>query len=275
MYICGKEEHEHTLACYSNLDADVETYQDWEKTFPKEWGKTWNENVLLMAQSQMGYKESEENFELAEDGKTKKGYTRYGGWYGNPYGDWNTMFVSFCLNNAGIPFEAVPKSAGAFAFSAELKKMDLLEDASYTPKAGDIVFLQDADSQNVNRTAIVASLSDMFMDDQKVPCITVIEGDLKNAVSPYKYPVDDPMIVGYLSVAAAYDRAVNMGLFLEDEMEVPSETEETTEQTEGRDLTDEELDAKLAVVLDSFTKKAKEFKKVDRRGSEKSANTPA
>ena len=271
IYTCGKEEHKHTLACYSNLDSDVETYQDWEKTFPKEWGKTWNENVLLMAQSQMGYKESETNFEIAEDGQTKKGYTRYGGWYGNPYGDWNTMFVSFCLNNAGIPFEAIPKSAGAYAFSAELKKMDLYEISAYTPKAGDIVFLQDADSKNPSRTAIVAALGDMMMDDQKVPCITVIEGDLKDAVSPYKYPLDDPMIVGYLSVAAAYDRAVSMGLFLEDEMEVVPEEEEPSEEAGGRELTDEELDAKLAVVLDTFSKKAKEFEKVDRRGSEKSA----
>jgi hypothetical protein len=31
-----------------------------------------------------------------------KGITRYGQWYGDAYGDWCAMFVSFCMNNAGI-----------------------------------------------------------------------------------------------------------------------------------------------------------------------------
>ena len=46
-----------------------------------------------------------------EDGETIKDYTRYGEWYGMPYDDWCAMFLSFCLNYADIPRDAIPYEA--------------------------------------------------------------------------------------------------------------------------------------------------------------------
>ena len=125
-YGCGKEEHIHTLACYSNPKADVEAPSDWEATLPEKNSGDWRKDLVAIAQSQRDYKESTQNYEVAEDGTTKKGYSRYGEWYGNPYGDWNTMFVSFCLHYTDIPEQAVPQEAGAFAMQKNAKDLGIL-----------------------------------------------------------------------------------------------------------------------------------------------------
>lgn len=53
-----------------------------------------------IAQRQLGYTESAKNFTvdkaLGETLAQAHHYTRYGDWYGNPYGNWNVMFVAFC-----------------------------------------------------------------------------------------------------------------------------------------------------------------------------------
>ena len=97
---CTKEEHTHTASCYSNFNADLETVEDWNKLFANmAKGPTTRENTVLVAQSQLGYKESTRNFQVDANG-VQRGITRYGQWYGNPYGDWSAMFVSFCLEYA-------------------------------------------------------------------------------------------------------------------------------------------------------------------------------
>ena len=60
-----------------------------------------------IAQRQLGYTESAKNFTvdkaLGETLAQAHHYTRYGDWYGNPYGSWDVMFVAFCQHYAGIP----------------------------------------------------------------------------------------------------------------------------------------------------------------------------
>ena len=101
--VCGTEEHTHSLACYADPGADVETAELWEQTFA---GVTltgnWRQDTLAIAETQLGYAESTKNYVVAEDGETVKGYTRYGAWCGEPYGDWNVMFLTFCLHYAGV-----------------------------------------------------------------------------------------------------------------------------------------------------------------------------
>ena len=106
-YSCGREEHIHKISCYSDPSADVETAKVWEQSLPDALGDDWAENLTRIALSQIGAAESQKNYILAEDGKTKQGITRYGQWYGNPYGDWSSMFVMFCLHYAGIPQGAI------------------------------------------------------------------------------------------------------------------------------------------------------------------------
>ena len=93
---CKLEEHIHVESCYSDYRADVETSDDWTKTLADiARGPTIKENAVLVAKSQLGYQESILNFQVDAQ-MVRRGITRYGQWYGNPYGDWSAMFVSFC-----------------------------------------------------------------------------------------------------------------------------------------------------------------------------------
>ena len=90
---CTIEEHTHVASCYSDITADIETSDDWEMSLADMTrGPTTKENVVLVAESQLGVKESTLNFQVDANG-IRRGITRYGQWYGNPYGDWSAMFV--------------------------------------------------------------------------------------------------------------------------------------------------------------------------------------
>lgn len=79
---CGKEEHTHTDACYSDPTADVENEDTWKRTFANvQLGDDWGDNVAAIAKTQVGYKESENNYNVVENNE-HKGYTRYGNWAG-------------------------------------------------------------------------------------------------------------------------------------------------------------------------------------------------
>lgn len=140
--ICPLEEHTHSEACFSDPAADLETAADWEKTLANvELTGVWAEDVLAVAESQLGYQESDRNYTVSDDGRLL-GYTRYGAWYGIPYGDWCAMFVSFCLNYSGVPREAFPWEASCPRWVEALLEEGLfaLADADYQPGVGDLVF---------------------------------------------------------------------------------------------------------------------------------------
>ncbi|MBQ5814080.1 MAG: Cna B-type domain-containing protein, partial [Clostridia bacterium] len=108
--ICDLDEHKHSLICFSDHEADLENPDVWESTMRDvELTGVWAEDVINIADSQIGYRESKNNYIVLSDGETKKGYSRYGEWYGDAYGDWCAMFVSFCLSYAeadGMPLES-------------------------------------------------------------------------------------------------------------------------------------------------------------------------
>ena len=188
--ICGKEEHTHSVDCYSDNTADTETEQDWKQMLPEKIPEAWNEALAAVADSQIGYVESIRNFKVDENG-VRRGYTRYGEWYGNPYGEWNAMFVGFCIENAGIPKEAVPFVPGPYAWQTRLKEEELWQSASYTPGPGDILFI-DADSDGrADRVGIV----DRIDDEKEV--ILAIEGNIDQEVAIQEYPYHDTKILGY------------------------------------------------------------------------------
>ena len=77
---------------------------DWHHT-ERQLGR----RLLAVAESQLGYEQSERNFQLDDaDGETVRHYTRYGNDYGNDYGPWDVMFLSYCLKYADIPPERYP-----------------------------------------------------------------------------------------------------------------------------------------------------------------------
>ncbi|MDY4970949.1 MAG: hypothetical protein SO101_11940, partial [Lachnospiraceae bacterium] len=148
--VCEKEEHEHTLKCYSDPEADVETAEIWEGTIPEQLSGEWAEDITAIAQSQLGYTESTRNYQV-EGTDTIKGCTRYGTWYGEPYSDWDAMFVSFCLNYAGISEKSFPRESDASRWMEELSKEPYscyVESGDYLPEIGDLIFFYPEVSEN-------------------------------------------------------------------------------------------------------------------------------
>ncbi len=188
--VCGTEEHTHSLACYADPTADVETAEAWEQTFA---GVTltgnWRQDTLAIAETQLGYAESTKNYVVAEDGESVKGYTRYGAWCEEPYGDWNTMFLTFCLHYAGV--EGVPsdRDCGGWVTSWA----DAFEPAqSHTPAVGDLVLFDRDGDGTADRAGLVAQITDSGF--------AAMEGDAEDAVRLLTYGADDPGILGYINL---------------------------------------------------------------------------
>lgn len=188
--VCGTEEHTHSLACYADPGADVETAELWEQTFA---GVTltgnWRQDTLAIAETQLGYAESTKNYVVAEDGETVKGYTRYGAWCGEPYGDWNVMFLTFCLHYARV--EGVPpdRDCGGWVTSWA----DAFEPAqSHTPAVGDLVLFDRDGDGTADRAGLVAQITDSGF--------AAMEGDAEDAVRLLTYGTDDPGILGYINL---------------------------------------------------------------------------
>ena len=197
--ICEKEEHIHDdLRCYADLNADLETEADWVKTFPELSGY-WREDILAIADSQVGYHESTRNYIVEEDGSVK-GYTRYGEWYGYPHGDWCAMFTSFCLHYAGIPEEMVPieSSCRRWIELLEAEELDLFRPAAeesgeaYAPVPGDLVFFDLNGDGISDHVGVVEYLEEGTLH--------TIEGNRKNAVQRLEYELTDPVLVGYCMI---------------------------------------------------------------------------
>lgn len=120
--VCGLPEHHHTVNCLSDPLDGTQDEDDWlDKTGTALTGM-WNEDLLAVAESQLGYEQSEKNFKLDDaDGTTVHYYTRYGAWYGNSYGSWDVMFLSYCLNYAGIPQSAIPQVSSVLSLHSQLR----------------------------------------------------------------------------------------------------------------------------------------------------------
>lgn len=188
---CEKEEHTHTLICYSNPNADVETAEIWERTIPTELSGIWADDVLAVAKSQLGYRESTDNYIVEEDGTTMKGYTRYGAWYGDSYGDWCAMFVSFCLNYAEVPRNEVPIDCNCQNWIQTLSDRGMYFDASsdYQPEPGDLIFFSIKKNGTSDHVGLVAEVNEYT--------IKTIEGNSGNQVEYNTYEINDERILGY------------------------------------------------------------------------------
>lgn len=162
---CPLPEHHHTVACLSDTSADVETPEEWQAANDEAvMTGNWDEDLLSVAKTQLGYEQSEKNFEIdPADGVTLRYYSRYGQSYGNPYGEWDVMFLSYCLKYAGIPQSAIPQEASVLSLRSSMSDMDWLldgEDGS-AANVGDIVIY----NKYVTRTVAVDSSADGAADD--------------------------------------------------------------------------------------------------------------
>lgn len=198
---CTIPEHTHTLACLADYSADVETDDDWQK-YSVGLSDNWNEALLAVAKEQLGYKESEKNFQTDEalgDIIDVHHYTRYGAFYGNPYADWDVAFIAFCQHYAGIPKTEIPQRLGLEALRADMDAMGFAyltegEDAAYEAIPGDVVTYNKNGTADDETIGIVETVGD--------DSLTVISGAVEGAVAEVTVPFTD--VTSIILVDQAY-----------------------------------------------------------------------
>ena len=167
---CHLEEHTHTLACYTDETADVESQLDWQKMFADyPYSGDLPTDLAGIAKTQVGYAESTENFAIGSDG-IRRGYTRYGAWYGAPYADWSAMFVSFCLHHAGADPTQFPANTGAAPMAEYWKKCGYLIDP-HTAVAVNVMEQYRAATGDDTVTVVVSTASPYKFGDSVLEAI--------------------------------------------------------------------------------------------------------
>ncbi|MCD8105669.1 MAG: Cna B-type domain-containing protein [Lachnospiraceae bacterium] len=235
--VCTLEEHIHTIECMIDETADVETASDWTATLPSGLTGDYSTDLVKVAQSQLGYTESTKNFRLADDGVTRQGYTRYGAWAGNQYGDWDAMFVSFCLNYANIPTSVFPQSTGSYAWTVTLNSLGMYASAgSCTPEVGDLVFFDNDGDGKVDHVGIIVAC------DSSTDTLTTIEGNVNDAVAQCSYSLTAGMIKGFGVMPGDSEAETESEMETESETEMETESETETE-TESETETETESEA--------------------------------
>ncbi len=194
---CQESEHVHTIDCYSDKNADVESQLEWQNMFEGyPYTGDLRQDLVGIAKMQVGYSESKTNFYVGDDG-VKRGYNRYGAWYGSPYSDWSAMFVSYCLHYAKADETEIPINSGADSMAELWKARGKYADTDdYIPKNGDLVFFTD------NQVGIVvAAYESSFY---------VVRGDYGGEVVNKLTVYADKTIVGWGSTVGTI--AENMAL---------------------------------------------------------------
>lgn len=202
--VCGMEEHVHVESCYpaptettagetlpamGNPNADVETESDWLESFASvELTEDWSENLLSLANSQLGYAESKYNLSHDQQGNIY-GYTRYGAWYGQPYGPWDAKFIAFCLHYAGV--EGIPYDADTAQWLETLTEEGLYQaKADHQPNPGDLVFLDRDYDEKADHAAI------LYQIQPETGILELIAGDWNHRVD--RVEADEAAIMGYV-----------------------------------------------------------------------------
>ena len=193
--VCGLEEHTHELICFSDKTADVETAAEWERTLPGDLTGVWREDVLAIAVSQLGYEESTRNYVV--ENEEVYGYSRYGDWYADPYGDWCAMFASFCLDYAGV--EGVPYDSTCQDWVEELTEAGLYEaGGDYVPQPGDLIFFDYGADGTSNHVGLVESVTEA--SESAEAKVHTIEGNSGDRVQRVTYNLSDRRIMGYARI---------------------------------------------------------------------------
>ena len=189
---CTLPEHTHTLECLADITADVETPADWDEQ-SEGVSSFWSDAMTEIAQRQLGYTESAKNFTVdkALGGTLAQAhhYTRYGDWYGNPYGNWDVMFAAFCQHYAGIPEDVIPQCASLLQLRTDLENThpEYITPGGSEAAPGDIVLYTNTAGEET--IGIVTEHDGTTLTvvsgavDGAVAAVTVAEADIADTIS--------------------------------------------------------------------------------------------
>ncbi|MBQ3915241.1 MAG: hypothetical protein II690_01505, partial [Ruminococcus sp.] len=140
---CGDDTADSTVRSDECYEVISDTGDSALPGIPDELAGSWREKMAAIAVSQIGY----------DCGGALSGYSA---WYGSNSTDWNTVFVLWCMNRAGV--EGVPTNAGCWAWNVSLETAGMLQDTENgSPAPGDVVFLDSDDDGKADRCAVITS----------------------------------------------------------------------------------------------------------------------
>ncbi len=199
--VCELEEHTHDESCIIKTLEDSE----WQALMPKNFTDDWAYNLVLTAQSQIGYRESATET-LNDEMGIAHGATMYGEAAQDPYGPWNTAFMMYCIDYVGISKDVFPVHYDIVDWQTQLKDNELL--LTGEPSVGDIVFIDTNDDDNADVVGLLAKpVQDsavVGIEGDTLPEVCVILGDYEDTVAQIAYNAET--VTGYASVSDAQDR---------------------------------------------------------------------
>lgn len=168
---CDIEEHTHTRQCYSNPEADVESEEERTLAFDQILSEASSPaKAAAIALSQVGTKQSRDNFQVLEDG-SEAGYSRYGAWENQPYMlNMQTSFIRFVYSYAGADISSLAGD-NVNDWLEPLAAAGLLENAA-DAQEGDLAFIDEEDG---TRAGVVTNVSSDEIDVVEVSDGAVVE----------------------------------------------------------------------------------------------------
>ena len=139
------------------------------------------QNILAIANSQMGYHEGNKKSQLGGTSSGSRNYTEYGYYYGLQ-GAWCAMFVNWCARANGTSKKVIPSYSAVMSYYSYYNKKGQHfytwaktkgGKGSYTPKAGDLIFFSDRLGGSTHHIGYVRS----FKISGKKVTVTTLEGN--------------------------------------------------------------------------------------------------
>ena len=137
------------------------------------------ERIVLIGSCFLGYREGRNNDNI------------FGDWYGIPNQPWCAMFVSYCMNKAGVLPNVVKKFASCSIGWNWFKSKGQTRNRGYIPQKGDIIFFDwnPEKGDGIDHVGIVNNVNGEY--------IYTLEGNHDDQVNIYKYHINDARIYGY------------------------------------------------------------------------------
>lgn len=137
------------------------------------------ERIVLIGSCFLGYREGRNNDNI------------FGDWYGLPNEPWCAMFVSYCMNKAGVLQNVVKKFASCSIGWKWFRSKGQTRNRGYIPQKGDIIFFDwnPEKGDGIDHVGIVNNVNGEY--------IYTLEGNHDDQVNIYKYHINDARIYGY------------------------------------------------------------------------------
>jgi len=188
------DEKESVVSTEKSDEADTQQAATEEKTVKETSEKpvyTQRDKIMDFALSEVGYTQ-------------QNGYNKFSAEFGNGYTAWCNYFVVWCAKQAGVSPEAITGTSSyngnCYIYMSALRNQGrfFVNDGSYTPKKGDLVFYNSTKSTS-------GSTHIGFVLEADADTVTTVEGNVtvngtrgvgRNVRPRYSY-VGDMIIIGF------------------------------------------------------------------------------